>query len=564
MRRHTRFASTLFAGLAVLAPCSMAAEPGSPALQDAPPAEAGSGGVEGAKVDEALPPGAVEMVEVRIRMPDGRVIVRMEPRYAARKEIREDPGPELQTSGGRGVTGGRAATGGGGGGGSFGFGGRSAGGGGGGGGGGGASSGGGGSSGARGTFNGGRPGGDGNNGGGGNSNPPPQGNAPSSEGIVPSVYAWDRSIPEYFNNIIQTYVIDPRSGPPQWNANSVATRIENERPRKIALRFWKELDAAERYPFDHSDAVDLWRTGGYRQGLEAYWRPFAEQLKERGVTPDYLVQDLELGIGFWEIPEPRRAGFFAELFGAQGMVASVLPAAVFSAPLDEFMANRTERARLARRAYEKAAADFRTALIVDTMHRPFVEAYERSIAHSNYNDMLMSFTVNRHYNAPWTETSVHGISAPACYLVDYGQAATAHFRLQKHRRWNMMITLLNTIRSGAQAGPIHPWIAPPGYGRNGPNTWAGPNQLAEENWLWEQFMTHCLATGVDTFILWNPAPRWNRNATANDRFMDAWLEGKRAHPERLALPEIPLDADEIETNGVILRYEDFVARFGDR
>lgn len=563
MRRHTRFAATLFAGLAVLAPYSMAAEPGSPPSQDAPPAEAGSGGVEGTKVGEALPPGAVEMVEVRIRMPDGRVIVRMEPRYAARKEIPEDPGPELQTSGGRGVTGGRAATGGGGGGGSFGFGGRSAGGGGGGGGGGGASSGGGGSSGARGAFNGGRPGGDGNNGGGGGNNPPPQGNTPGTEGIVPTVYAWDRSMPEYFNNIIQTYVIDPRSGPPQWNANTVATRIENERPRKIALRFWKELDAAERYPFDHSDAVDLWRTGGYRAGLESYWRAFAEQLKERGVTPDYLVQDLELGIGFWEVPEPRRAGFFSELFAAQGMVASVLPAAVFSAPLDEFMANRTERARLARRAYDKAAADFRTALIVDTMHRPFVETYERSIDHSNYKDMVMSFTVNRHYNSPWIETSVHGISAPPCYLVDYGQAATAHFRLQKHRRWNMMITLLNTIRSAAQAGPIHPWIAPPGYGRNGPDTWAGPNQLAEENWLWEQFMTHCLAMGVDTFILWNPAPRWNRNATANDRFMDAWFAGKRAHPELLSLPAIPLDADEIETNGVVLRYEDFQARFGN-
>ncbi len=159
---------------------------------------------------------------------------------------------------------------------------------------------------------------------------------------------------------------------------------------------------------------------------------------------------------------------------------------------------------------------------------------------------------------------MHGISAPACYLVDYGQAATAHFRLQKHRRWNMMITLLNTIRSAAQAGPIHPWIAPPGYGRNGPDTWAGPNQLAEENWLWEQFMTHCLAMGVDTFILWNPAPRWNRNATANDRFMDAWFEGKLAHPELLSLPPIPLDADEIETNGVVVRYSDFVERFGNR
>jgi hypothetical protein len=364
--------------------------------------------------------------------------------------------------------------------------------------------------------------------------------------------------------MIETIVIDPRAAPPAQLANAIAARVLANPPRKIVLRFWKELEAASRDPFDHADSVELWRIGGYRDGLEEYFGPFAAQLAERGVTPDYLVQDLEHGVGFWNVPEGERLEFFTHLFDGRSEIGNALPSAVFSAPLSEFMENRTDAARTARRAYEKSSADFRSNLIRDTMHRPFVDAYGRTIPHSNYNDMVMSFEVNRHYNAPWTETTVHGISAPACYLVDYGQAASAHFRLQKHRRWNMMITLLNTIRSAAQAGPIHPWIAPPGYGRNGPDTWAGPNQLAEENWLWEQFMTHCLAMGVDTFILWNPAPRWNRNATANDRFMDAWLDGKLAHPELLALPMIPLDSDVIETNGVVLHYAEFVERFGNR
>lgn len=554
MRRHTRFASTLFAGLAVLAPYSMAAEPGSPPLQDAPPVEAGSGGVEGVKVGEGLPPGAVEMVEVRIRMPDGRVIVRMEPRYAARKEIPEDPGPELQTSGGRVVTGGRAATGGGGGGGAFGFGGRSAGGGGGGGGGGGASSGGGGSSGARGTFNGGRPGGDGNNGGGG-STPPNIGG--DTQGVPVNVYTWDRSIPEPFQNMIQTIPLDPRAGTPERVANRIAARVELDQPRKVVLRYWQELLSAERDPFDISDPVELWRRGGYRDGMEPFWKSVAERLKQREITPDYIVQDLEKGVRYWEIPEGERDRFFTQLFDGQGQIGSNLPSDVFSVSIGTFLDRSNAAGDGPRRAYEQAAVSLRTDLISKTMHRPFVQAFERAIPHSNYNDVLPSFEVLRHNNGPWYPTSIHGISAPASYLVDYGDAQK-YRRLQKNPRWNHMITVLNTLRSAAANGPVHPWVAPPGYGRFGPDTWARDHELNEERWLWEVFMRHNMAMGIDTFIMWNPGRQWNRNASAMDRFMDDWFGGKLAHHELLVLPEIPMDADFIETNGYVTTYQDFM------
>jgi hypothetical protein len=378
------------------------------------------------------------------------------------------------------------------------------------------------------------------------------------------VYAWDRSAPEPFRNIIQTVEADPRVGTPERLANRIVARIQADQPTKIALRFWKELAPAPRDPFDLSDPVALWQANGFSAGLEPYWRAVAEQLKARGVTPDYLVQDLEVGARYWHVPEADRTAFFTTLFANRQAVSAHLPPEVFSVSVERFLDRRDAQADAARLAYDQAAVDMRTTLIRETMHRPFVETYGMLIDHSNYNDMLESFEVPRYNNSPWFETSVHGISAPSSYVVNYGQEGTRFTRLNKHPRWNQLIVVLNSMRSAAANGPVHPWIAPPGYGARGADTWCRAHELQEEEWLWQVFMTHCLAMGIDTYILWNPDPRWNPHAVANDRFMDNWFQGKTAHHELLTLPEIPLDADFIETNGVTIQYSSFVQKFGNR
>lgn len=123
-----------------------------------------------------------------------------------------------------------------------------------------------------------------------------------------------------------------------------------------------------------------------------------------------------------------------------------------------------------------------------------------------------------------------------------------------------MIDQLNEVRSSAQPGLTTPWIAPPGYGRFGANTWARSSQLDEELALWETHMQHMLAMGVDTFILWNPSPRFNPNARVADEMMDNWLaENPRVNsPQLRSLPAIPLDAEYIETNGVVTTYQQFL------
>ncbi len=525
MNRHTLWKSLLIAGASLL-----------------------WAGVASADVVEAE---RSEMVEVRIRMPDGRVLIRHEPRFAARVEVSEAvEGPELQTGNGKVTSAGRTVTGGSNGRGSSGFGSS----GGGGGGGGGSSSGGGGGGYA---LPGSLPG--------GGSGPAPDLNGNSAPGGVPvTVYSWDRSSPQAFRNIIQTIEADPRVGTPERLANRIVARIQTDQPQKIALRFWKELIPASRDPFDLSDPVALWQANGFSDGLEPYWRAVAEQLRARGVTPDYLVQDLEVGVRYWHVPEADRTAFFTTLFANRQAVSAHLPPAVFSVSVDRFLDRRDAGADAARLAYDQAAVDMRTTLIRETMHRPFVETYGMLIDHSNYNDMHESFEVPRYNNSPWFETSVHGISAPSSYVVNYGQEGSRFTRLDKHPRWNQLIVVLNSLRSAAANGPVHPWIAPPGYGARGADTWCRANELQKEEWLWQVFMTHCLAMGIDTYILWNPDPRWNPHAVANDRFMDDWFQGKTAHHELLTLPEIPLDADFIETNGVTIQYSSFVQKFGNR
>ncbi len=558
MHLHTRLVRALVVGLAAFA--GAAASANDAGLSQQADSSAPAASVQKGTAAELASRPSVEMVEVTVRMPDGRVLTRWEPKYASRVHIPEDPGgADIQTGrGGVSSTAQGAGGGGGGGGGGvsgLGGGGSSAGGGGGG----GASSGGG----PRGQFGGGGRGSDGGGGGGGDSLPQGGDSAPP-QGRVPNVYTWDRSIPEQFDNMIQTILLDPRAGAPEALANRIAARALQQQPRQVVFRYWKELLVADRYPFDLSDPVELWREHGYRAGLEPYWTAVAQRLRQRGITPDYIVQDLEAGVRLWDVPADDRVSFFSEIFEHRHQLSSRLPAVIFSVDVDTFVNTRNPAGDLARGAYDTAAFRMRADIIRETMHQPFVDVYGRAIPHSNYNDMLPAWEVRRHSGDPWVTSTIHGISAPSTYLVDYSNASI-YSRLEKRARWNHLITVLNSLRSAAATGPVHPWISPPGYGRFGADSWAREAQIAEERWLWENFMNHCMAMGIDTYILWNPGPTVNPLAASSDRYMDGWFSDKLAHHELLSsLPPIPFDADRIETNGYVTTYADFTSKVGVR
>jgi hypothetical protein len=373
------------------------------------------------------------------------------------------------------------------------------------------------------------------------------------------MYAWDNSGPA-FQHVQEAVVVDPRGLNAKLLASRVADAVRAQNEEKVVLRFWKEFDPASRYPFDISNARELINSGGFTEGLISYWAEFANELKAQGITPDYLIFDQEDGMSFWHIPVSQRSRFFNELLHPNQPHLSDLPPSMQGMRAEEFLDYRNPATIPAFNDYNQYATDFRANLLRRVFHDTFRDAYGIDIPMSNYKDLIEGFDVYTYHNREYDTATVAGISAPEAYLDFRGDNAPRYLRTTKNQRWNRLIDQLNEVRSSAQPGLTTPWIAPPGYGRFGPDTWARANQLGEELAFWEVHMSHMLAMGIDTFILWNPSTRFNPNARTTDAMVDEWL-GNHASvttPQLRSLPEIPLDADYIETNGVITTYAQFL------
>lgn len=510
-----------------------------------------------------------ELVEITIRLPDGRVIKRKEPRIASKVETDVPPltssaptaakrGAQSNKSKGvtvtkRGVTGGTNSSGvnttGG------------SGGGGGGGGAGGGSGGGGGGSGS---------------GSGNSTTPPPSGGGGHSGGtnndqITPvqpdsdstvRFYAWGNT-GDPFQHIQKAILVEPwRGRTPEQLAASVARQARQSPFDKVVLRFWKEFNPAVRDPFDHSNPRELINSRGYTEGLTEYWTEFAFALRDQGIRPDYLIFDQEEGIEYWHLPSSHRREFFSELIDSSRPLPSGLPASMATVDLDDFLLSNAA-GRDARRDYSRFAHEFRADLLRRAFVLPFEQAYGDGILASNYWDIIPSDPIYRFYGGEEPAATIDGVSAPVAYI-DVIEDGSRYSTRDKHPRWNRFIDILNRLRSTAQPGLTTPWIAPPGYGRNGPDTWSSAANLDDEKWLWEAMMDHMLAMGIDTFILWNPRERFNPNAVDTDNFMDDWLAVHQQAPtlQLRSLDPIPLDSDQIETNGVVTTYDEFMRVMG--
>jgi len=378
------------------------------------------------------------------------------------------------------------------------------------------------------------------------------------------MYAWENS-GEQFQHVTKTYLADPRSRTPSQLAQRIADRIEEDRPEKVVLRLWKEFDPASRDPFDISNPAELIASGGYTQGLTDYWNQFAIELASLGIVPDYIVADMERGIGFWSIPLAQRRDFFTQIMSPTSQLSETLPESMRNVTVDQLMNYRDPQGSIALNDYNTFASRFRANLIHNVFENAFETAYGRYIPISNYKDLYQSFSLRHYTNRPLPLASSGGISAPVAYLDLRTENSPRYANTQKDQRWNRLIDALNKSRSAATIGWVTPWISSPGYGRFGADTWARTNQLDAENQIWSMMMDHMLAMGIDTFILWNPGPRFNPNARTSDDFIDQWLaEHPRASSVQLRnLPEIQLDAEFIETNGVVTYYQDFLDAMND-
>ncbi|MGV6814520.1 MAG: hypothetical protein ACWA5W_05855 [Phycisphaerales bacterium] len=532
--------------------------------------ESGKGDAEESRKVESQA-DADEMVDVTIRLPDGRVIVRRERKNASRYDgdgllVKGERPPmvakEKQHHGevvtlSAGVSGGSAGTPGGlskAGGSSGGGGGGSAGGG---------SSGGGSGSSRNGHGDTGQQAGTGNSSLGVWYSPPP--NVHADNDYTVRMYAWENAGAP-FEHVMRTYIADPRSKTPRQLARKIASEVDREHPEKIAIRFWKELLPASRDPFDISNPVSLINSGGFTQGMDEYWDEFARELARINVQPDILIFDQENGLDYWHIPREERAGFFRALLSPSAPLTIAIPDSLRAVTVEQLMNYRDREGTIALNAYSTFASEFRAAMLKRVFGDAFDSAFGVHIPISNYRDINMSFTAYTYTNRPFSEATVGGISAPVAYLDPRDSQAPRYIRTEKDQRWNRFIDLLNRCRSAAANGLVTPWISAPGYGIHGAHTWAVPNELPGEYRIWEQMMDHMLAMGIDTFVVWNPGTRFNPSAVQSDAFMDQWLDEHpvAAGPLLGNLPEIPLDADQVVTNGVVTTYQEFMDAMNNR
>jgi len=519
----------------------------------------------------------VEMVEVTIRLPDGRVIKRTERKYPSRidpnRQVLNGDRPSIMdnhtnkssnTGGKMNSTGSGASGGSNGSSGSLtkaggsGSGGSSAGGG-------GSSSGSGGGGTPRGRFDGGEN--DGNNSGGGPAGwvySPPE-DVPADNDYTVRMYAWENS-GSPFQNVLKTYIADPRSKTPQQLAQRIAIKVNRDQPEQIAIRFWKELGPADRDPFDIENPLELLASGGYTAGLEEYWAEFARELATLGIKPDMLIHDYEKGIGFWHIPKEQRLSFFTEIMSNNNPLSSSLPQSMRSVTAEQLINYQDPAGSIALNDYNQFASEFRASLLNRVFSQAFDNAYGEPIRISNYKDSKLSFQTMHFSNRPYGSVTTGGISSPVAYIDLRTENTPGYSNTIKNQRWNRLVDLLNRCRSASANGLVMPWVSSPGYGIRGQNTWARPNEMPGEYRIWEIMMDHMLEMGVDTFILWNPGPRFNPNARSTDGFIDNWLlEHPRGSGAQLGnLPAISRDADQIVTNGVVTTYEQFMDAMNNR
>jgi len=406
--------------------------------------------------------------------------------------------------------------------------------------------------------------------------------------IAVSVFAWEMDPAvngsTAFVTINQTIVVDPRSyGDLQANAEQAATDFGGEATTlqgagfKAGFRYWKEdVIGTPVFDGDWWDTLDPYVQPTVPAVTLNWWGWFNAKIITNGVVPDYKIHDFEKGMGFYSIStEAERLTYFESITIDDG--SNPYP----NSP-NPYLKVITEGVPEA--AYLGKYSDPRTDLFIQEWEQWNVEMKTTFLSsltdacpafgnrYSNYKDLVQSFEIGDLFNKPnrlpTAQSRFTNISSPQIYL-DYntshpltdpetGYSTTE--QIVNRRRWKNMIHSINLAESAsASSGRVHPWIAPPGYGASGADTWGAADILPFEKLLWRIKMRHLLAMGCDTFILWNPVTE-NGNSTDTDTFMDAYFTGKTVpatRPPGLSITDI--DGEVIQTEARYTHYDDVYA-----
>jgi len=371
-----------------------------------------------------------------------------------------------------------------------------------------------------------------------------------------TVYTWMRSSEEKFENMSESIVVDPRNKTPEQLANDTKQKIEEIQPNKIGLRFWKEFNVPGlRYSFDRSNPAEFIKNGPFIDGVWQYWRDYIWHLVQLNISPDYFIHDFEDSPLYWNIPKGnQREDFFRSIFDDSDAMRK-LPESVRNVQFEDFFNITNPETRIAINDYNDHIIDETADAIRRIFNRPMFPMFGKSIPHSNYADLNLTDVMYTDTNWRVRADSVTSRSSPIFYF----DKPSEHFfkDYTKNPRWNFFIFQLNICRQCADNGIVVPWIAPPGYGRYGKNSWTRKEDMSKEIALWTAMHKHLFHMGIDTMILWNPdSSFWNPNAEMTDQFMDRFYETTKVNSRRLKnLPLIEYDAEEVITGDYVLKYD---------
>lgn len=358
-----------------------------------------------------------------------------------------------------------------------------------------------------------------------------------------TVYAWDKDDNVTFSTINQTIVVDPRSyadtpagAVEAANVYCDAAAALQGAGSKAAFRYWKEhvvVSSENIYDQNYWTSLEPYSAIPVGTVTQAWWDAFNARVLARGVVPDYKIHDLEKGIGYYNLPnEDARKSFFEVI--TVDDVSNPYPNTPNPYLDTEIWRYADPNTDSFLQEWNQKASELRT----DYLRAITGDCPVANNNYANYDDYVETFNVGdlreRPLRTPPAQTRLSNISSMPCYL-DFSteqpltdpEATYSTARQQiNRRRWKKFIWRLNKQKSAANFGDrVHPWIAPPGYGYNGADTWAPAAQLPFEKLLWRIKMRHLIALGIDTYILWNPASS-NANSQDTDTFMDAYFTGK--------------------------------------
>ena len=431
-----------------------------------------------------------------------------------------------------------------------------------------------------------------------------------------TVYTWEIDSAVTPVKLSPTIRLDPRSNPQNGtaiaNAIDLAVRAQKlARPGEpVALRPWFEWRAGVApFPFNDGDFVEWWRI--QPPFMDTPTTPQADQfyvdLNARFIvlqTPfDYIAQDLEKGTGYFNVPFTTDYPDPADDFQARQTWAT--PATVANDPnnfwntafpnvpnpfigipvwnqsllvTDDFKQIHEQWAVEDRAAWTRAnlLTAIRSMKGVST-RADYVARYPNEtipvdfevLPAANYKDMQYGFPLtqdsfNRIRRLQYGQARIAGVSSPVLYLdtrngplLQADASFTTTKEIRNRRRWLVFARILNTLHSSCAAipGDVHPWIAPPGYGTFGADTWGNASTFEFEKMFTRALWEHCFAAGVDTYVYWNPVANYGLSAQA-DAWADAYFAGRTVLPLRRDLTEILLPTESVATGSKVTNFAD--------